>query len=172
MEEAQQAETSSGSLPGQAHVLIIGAGIVGCSVAYHLAERGIKDIVMVEQDHWPEPGGSKQHASNFSFPIDHSEVMAKFSKYGLELYSSLQYNGKSCLITSGGLEIARTNDRMQELKRKVSSGKSWGIEAQMVSPSEAKKLFPFLNLRRIKGAMWSPSITTTHCQKGQSSGRY
>jgi glycine cleavage system aminomethyltransferase T/glycine/D-amino acid oxidase-like deaminating enzyme len=147
----------SRSLPDRAGIVIIGAGIVGCSVAYHLAQRGVKDIVIIEQDRWPEPGGSTQHASNFSFPIDHPEVMAKSSKYGLEFYAALQYQDKSCLITAGGLEIARTNYRMRELKRKVASGKSWGIEAWMVGPGEAKKLFPFLNSRRIKGAMWTPS---------------
>ena len=157
MVEARRFETSPRSLPDRAHIVIIGAGIVGCSVAYHLAQRGVKDMVIVEQDQWPEPRGSTQHASNFSFPIDHSEVMAKFSKYGLELYPTLEHDGKPCFVTSGGIEIARTNDRMRELKRKVASGKSWDIEAQMVSPSEAKKLFPFLNARRIKGAMWTPS---------------
>ena len=157
MVQERQTETSCRSLPGHAHIVIIGAGIVGCSVAYHLGQRGVKDIVIVEQDRWPEPGGSTQHASNFSFPIDHSEVMAKFSKYGLEFYSTLQFQDKSCFINAGGIEIARTNHRMRELKRKVASGKSWGIKAQMVSPSEAKKLFPFLNLSRIKGAMWTPS---------------
>jgi glycine/D-amino acid oxidase-like deaminating enzyme len=115
----------SRSLPDRAGIVIIGAGIVGCSVAYHLAQRGVKDIVIIEQDRWPEPGGSTQHASNFSFPIDHPEVMAKSSKYGLEFYAALQYQDKSCLITAGGLEIARTNYRMRELKRKVASGKSW-----------------------------------------------
>ena len=102
MVEAPQVQTSSRSLPGQAHIVIIGAGIVGCSVAYHLAERGVKDIVIIEQDRWPEPGGSTQHASNFSFPIDHSEVMAKFSKYGLEFYSRLQFQSKSCFIRPAG----------------------------------------------------------------------
>ena len=156
---AQQgaAGASSRSLPDRAGIVIIGAGIVGCSVAYHLAQRGVRDMVIVEQDQWPEPGGSTQHASNFSFPIDHSEVMAKFSKYGLEFFSALEHEGKPCFVTSGGIEVARTNDRMRELKRKVASGKTWGIEAEIISPSEAKRLLPFLNPRRIKGAMWTPS---------------
>ncbi len=145
------------SLPNHANIVIIGAGIVGCSVAYQLARRGVRDIVIVEQDIWPEPGGSTQHASNFSFPHDHTEVMANFSNYGLEFFAGLEHDGKPCFVTSGGIEVARTNDRMRELRRKVASGKSWGVESDMISPSEAKKLFPFLNPQRIKGAMWTPS---------------
>ena len=118
MVEAQQVQTSSRSWPGHAHIVIIGAGIVGCSVAYHLAQRGVNDIVIVEQDRWPEPGGSTQHASNFSFPIDHPEVMSKFSKYGLEFYSTLQYQDKSCFIPAGGLEIARTQPSYERAKAK------------------------------------------------------
>ena len=144
-------------LPSSAHVVIIGAGIVGCSVAYHLAKRGVKDILVLEQDKWPEPGGSTQHASNFSFPVDHSEVTANFSKYGLDFFSSLQHNGKPCFATVGGIEIARTADRMRELHRKVASGKTWGIHAEMIAPSEAKELFPFLDISPIRGAMWTPS---------------
>ena len=144
-------------LPNSAHVVIIGAGIVGCSVAYHLAKRGVKDILVLEQDKWPEPGGSTQHASNFSFPVDHSEVTANFSKYGLDFYSSLRHNGKPCFATVGGIEIARTAERMRELHRKVASGKTWGIHAEMIAPSEAKELFPFLDISPIRGAMWTPS---------------
>ena len=155
--ESQPVDPSSRRLTENAHVVIIGAGIVGCSVAYHLAERGVRDIVILEQDKWPEPGGSTQHASNFSFPVDHSEVTANFSKYGLEFYSSLEHDGKPCFATVGGIEVARTKDRMRELHRKVASGKTWGIHAEMISPSEARELFPFLNIRRIRGAMWTPS---------------
>ena len=61
-------DTPSRVLPKAANIVIIGAGIVGCAVAYHLAKRGVKDILILEQDKWPEPGGSTQHASNFSFP--------------------------------------------------------------------------------------------------------
>ena len=144
-------------LPKAANVVIIGAGIVGCGVAYHLAKRGVKDILILEQDKWPEPGGSTQHASNFSFPVDHSEVNANFSKYGLDFFASLEHDGKPCFVTAGGIEIARTADRMQELHRKVASGKSWGIHAEMITPGEAKNLFPFLDTDPIRGAMWTPS---------------
>ena len=144
-------------LPKVANIVIIGAGIMGCGVAYHLAKRGVKDILILEQDKWPEPGGSTQHASNFSFPVDHSEVNAKFSKYGLGFYASLEHDGKPCFVTAGGIEIARTADRMRELHHKVASGKSWGIHAEMITPGEAKDLFPFLEVAPIRGAMWTPS---------------
>ncbi|MEC8891195.1 MAG: FAD-dependent oxidoreductase, partial [Chloroflexota bacterium] len=143
------------TFPAKAEIVIIGAGIVGCSIAYHLASKKIKNVVLVEQDKWPEPGGSTSHASDFIFPIDHSELMAKLSKYGVELYSSLKFNGKPCYEMVGGIEIARTEERLRELQRKVASGKSWGIEAELISGTEAQSAFPFLETELVRGAMWT-----------------
>ena len=143
------------TFPAKAEIVIIGAGIVGCSIAYHLASKKIKNVVLVEQDKWPEPGGSTSHASDFIFPIDHSELMAKLSKYGVELYSSLKFNGKPCYEMVGGIELARTEERLRELQRKVASGKSWGIEAELISGGEAQEAFPFLETESVRGTMWT-----------------
>ena len=118
------------------NIIIIGAGIVGCSVAYHLAEKGVRNILVIEQDKFPEPGGSTSHASNFIFPIDHTEITAKLSDYGTKFYPQLISNGNPCYIQSGGIEVARGRARMLELKRKVGVGKSWGIPSEMISPQE------------------------------------
>jgi glycine cleavage system aminomethyltransferase T/glycine/D-amino acid oxidase-like deaminating enzyme len=144
-------------LKGNADVVIIGGGIAGCSVAYHLARKGVKDIVLLEQDKWPEPGGSTSHASDFIFPLDPSRVTTWISRYSAEFYDELRFNGNPCFQTVGGIEVARTTERMGELKRKISSGKSWGVEAELVTPQEARELLPFLNEEQILGAMWSPT---------------
>ena len=144
-------------LPGKAEIIIIGGGIVGCSIAYHLASKKIKNVVLVEQDNWPEPGGSTSHASDFIFPIDHSELMANLSQYGVEFYSNLKFNGKPCYEMVGGIELARTENRLRELRRKVESGKSWGIDAELISVEEAQEAFPFLDKDPIRGAMWTPT---------------
>ncbi len=143
---------SETDLPERAEVIIVGAGIVGCSIAYHLAQKGVRDIVILEQDRWPGPGGSTSHASDFIYPIDHSKVMTKLSVYGISLYTEF---GR--FIASGGLEVARTDERLEELKRKVASGRAWGVEAQVLGPRETVDLFPFLDAASIKGAKYTPS---------------
>jgi glycine cleavage system aminomethyltransferase T/glycine/D-amino acid oxidase-like deaminating enzyme len=143
---------SGADLPTKAEVVIIGAGIVGCSIAYHLAKKGVTDIVLVEKDRWPGPGGSTSHASDFIYPIDHSKVMTRLSTYGIGEYTEF---GR--YIQSGGLEVARTDERLEELKRKAASGMSWGVEAHVIGPNEVTDLFPFLDATKIKGAKYTPS---------------
>ena len=101
----------------------IGAGIVGNSLAFHLAELGWTDLVLLDKGPLPNPGGSTGHASNFIFPVDHSKEMTQ-----LTLESVRQYREAGVFTESGGIEVARTEERMQELRRRVASAKAWGIE--------------------------------------------
>src|SRR4249919_4030851 len=110
-------------LPGRARVVIIGAGIVGNSMAHHLARLGWRDIVLLEKGTLPSPGGSTGHASNFIFLTDHSKEMT-----ALTLDSVKQYQEMGVFTRSGGIEVARTPERMAELDRRTSSSLSWGIE--------------------------------------------
>src|SRR6516164_3279035 len=84
-------------------VVIIGAGIVGNSLAYHLTRLGVSDLTLVDKGPLPNPGGSTGHASNFIFPVDHSKEMTS-----LTLESMRQYKDRGVFIESGGIEIART----------------------------------------------------------------
>ena len=118
------------SLPAQARVVVIGAGIVGNSMAYHLARLGWKDIVLIDKGRLPNPGGSTGHASNFIFLTDHSKEMTLFT-----LDSVRQYKELGVFTESGGIEVARTSDRMQELKRRMASSKAWVIDAELVTPA-------------------------------------
>ena len=104
-------------------VVVIGAGIVGNSLAYHLTRLGAADITMIDKGPLPNPGGSTGHASNFIFPVDHSKEMTS-----LTLESMRQYKELGVFVESGGIEIARNDERMQELTRRMVSAKSWGIE--------------------------------------------
>ncbi len=141
------------NLPNKAKVVIIGAGIVGNSLAYHLARLGWTDIVLTDKGPFPNPGGSTGHASNFIFPVDHSKEMTM-----LTLDSMAQYDALGVLTTSGGMEVARTDARMEEFRRRMASAKSWGVEAYLLTPEEAQKLVPYLNIDILKGAFYCPSV--------------
>src|ERR1700730_12634816 len=117
------ATTESRQLPTRQRVVIIGAGIVGNSVAYHLTQLGETEITLLDKGPLPNPGGSTGHASNFIFPVDHSKEMT-----ALPLERMRQYKDLGVFIESGGIEVARTEERMQELARRVSSARTWGIE--------------------------------------------
>ena len=141
-------------LPSHANVVVIGAGIVGNSVIGHLAELGWRDIVQIDKGPLPNPGGSTGHASNFIFPVDHNREMA-----AMNLDSQRQYVEMGVNTYCGGIEIARKPERLEELRRRMSSAKAWGIEASLLSPTEVKELVPFINEKIVLGGFYTPSVS-------------
>ncbi len=141
------------NVPASAKVVVIGAGIVGNSLVHHLAELGWRDIVQLDKGALPNPGGSTGHASNFIFPVDHSREITD-----LTLDSVRQYKEMGVFTESGGFELARTPARMEELRRRMSSAKAWGIEAELVSPEFVKEKVPFIETDQFIGAFWTPSV--------------
>ena len=141
------------SVPAQASVVVVGAGIVGNSLVHHLAELGWTDIVQVDKGPLPNPGGSTGHASNFIFPVDHSREIAD-----LTLDSMRQYKELGVFTESGGFEVARTEERMEELRRRMASARAWGIESSLVTPAEVVEKVPFLDSEVILGAFWTPTV--------------
>jgi heterotetrameric sarcosine oxidase gamma subunit len=151
----------SSAVPDRADAIVIGAGIVGNSMAYHLARLGWKHLVLLDKGPMPNPGGSTGHASNFIFLVDHSKEMTLFT-----LDSVRQYKELGVFTRSGGIEVARTTERIEELKRRMASAKSWSIEAELISPAEAKRLVPFINETIILGAFWTEGIGTVDSLRG------
>jgi glycine cleavage system aminomethyltransferase T/glycine/D-amino acid oxidase-like deaminating enzyme len=141
------------NFPKHANVVVIGAGIVGNSMVYHLARLGWRDIVLVDKGPLPNPGGSTGHASNFIYPLDHSKEMTRLTQD-----SMVQYKELGVFTESGGLELARTQERMQELRRRIVSAKAWGEEAHLVTPAEVKKLVPYVDTDVIMGGFYSPRV--------------
>ena len=141
------------TLPATAKVVVIGAGIVGNSLAYHLAKLGWTDIVQLDKGPLPNPGGSTGHASNFIFPVDHSREFADIT-----MDSVRQYEELGVFTQSGGYEVARTQERMEELRRRLSSAKAWGIPAEIVTPAQVVEKVPFLDPSVIVGAAWFPTV--------------
>jgi glycine cleavage system aminomethyltransferase T/glycine/D-amino acid oxidase-like deaminating enzyme len=143
---------TSGRLPASQRVVIIGAGIVGNSLAYHLTRLGVTDVTLLDKGPLPNPGGSTGHASNFIFPVDHSKEMTS-----LTLESMRQYKELEVFLESGGIEIARGDARMQELARRMSSACAWGIEpVSMLTPDEVKAKVPFIDEQLIVGGFYTP----------------
>ena len=146
------AAISESRLPASQQVVIIGAGIVGNSTAYHLTRLGETEITLLDKGPLPNPGGSTGHASNFIFPVDHSKEMT-----ALTLESMRQYKDLGVFIECGGIEIARTEERMQELTRRVVSARTWGIEpVSLLTPQEIKELVPFINEDLLLGGFYTP----------------
>ena len=102
-------------VPGRARAVVIGAGIVGNSLVYHLAKLGWRDLVLIDKGPMPNPGGSTGHASNFIFPIEYNKMMMELTKDSTEQYKQL-----GVFTESGGIEVARSPERMIELKRRVT----------------------------------------------------
>ena len=136
------------TMPRRARAVVVGAGIAGCSVAYHLTKLGWRDIVVVEQGPLFETGGSTSHAPGLVFQINPSKTMTSFARYTVELWSRLELDGVPCAYAVGSLEVAWTPERLADLKRKIGHGLSWGVEAHMLSGAEARGLFPLLSEAR------------------------
>jgi len=141
-------------IPGQARAVIIGAGIVGNSLAYHLAKLGWRDLVLIDKGPMPNPGGSTGHASNFIFPIEYNKMMMELTRDSTEQYKQL-----GVFIESGGIEVARTPERMVELRRRTTAAKAWGIPFELLDPAGVRELVPYLDDSVILGGASFPSIT-------------
>ncbi|PSP51481.1 glycine cleavage system protein T [Halobacteriales archaeon QH_1_68_42] len=145
----------SGDLPDHARTVILGAGIVGNSLTYHLAEQGRDDILLVDKGPLPDPGGSTGHASNFLMPVEHSKEMTHLTRESIE-----QYRDMDTFEESGGIEVARTDERVEELKRRVQSAKAWGEPCELLTPEEVEELVPYVNTDIIKAGFYSKGAGT------------
>ena len=142
------------TLPAHARCVVIGCGIVGNSLAYHLTRLGWRDVVLLDKGPLPNPGGSTGHASNFIYLVDHSKEMT-----ALTMESVHQYREMGVFIRSGGIEVARSPERMQELTRRVASGTSWGIEGMsLLSPAQVKDLVPYIDQNVILGGFYTVGV--------------
>ena len=145
---------AANGLPRHARCVVIGCGIVGNSLAYHLTRLGWRDVVLLDKGPLPNPGGSTGHASNFIYLVDHSKEMT-----ALTMDSVRQYKELGVFIKSGGIEVARTKERMQELTRRVASGTSWGIEGMsLLSPADVKEFVPYINESIILGGFYTEGV--------------
>lgn len=140
-------------LPAHARVVIVGAGIAGNGLAWHLARLGWRDIVQVDKGPLPNPGGSTGHASSFTFPVEYSRQMTEWCMDGIAQFTEL-----GVFTRCGGIEVARTEERMHELRRRLSAAHAYGVEAELLSPAGVRQLMPFLDDSRILGGFHVPTV--------------
>ena len=144
------------SLPSHAQIIIVGGGIVGCSTAYHLAKMGRTDVLLLEQGKLTS--GTTWHAAGLVGQMRPNRNMTTMSKYGIELYASLE--AETGLATGwkqcGSVNVARTPERMQVLKKQTAMATSFGVECHLITPSEAGAMYPVMRTDDLQGAIWLP----------------
>jgi glycine cleavage system T protein len=140
----------------RARIVIIGAGIAGTSTAYHLAELGVTDVVVIDQGPLFRTGGSTSHAPGGMFQTNGSRTMSAWARYTIGLFASLEVDGKSGAAFLGGIELAQTKERLQELKRRRGLQQSWGIPGEILTPSEVRKQIPIIDETRILAGLYVP----------------
>ena len=147
---------SSTSLPAEAKVVIVGGGVIGTSVAYHLTKLGWKDVVLLEQVQLG--GGTSWHAAGLVGRLRTSNSMTRINKYTVELYSQLeQETGHSVGWKQvGSLIVAKSEDRMIQLRRTMAMAELFGVEAHLISPETAVEKWPLLRVDDVLGAAWLP----------------
>jgi glycine cleavage system aminomethyltransferase T/glycine/D-amino acid oxidase-like deaminating enzyme len=144
-------------MPAQPRVVIIGAGIVGCSLADELTERGWTQVTVVDQGPLFATGGSSSHAPGLVFQTNGSKTMTEFATYTVGKLGGLDLDGASCFQQVGGLEVATTPERWADLRRRHGYATSWGLESTLLSPAECGALHPLLDTSAVLGGLHVPS---------------
>ncbi len=142
--------------PRSPRVVVIGAGIVGCSLADELTARGWTDVTVLEQGPLPAPGGSTSHAPGLVFQTSPSKTLAEFAKYTVEKFGALEVDGVACFNQVGGLELATTPERLAELHRRAGYAAAWGIRGEVVSTARCKELWPLVDESVVLGGFHTP----------------
>ncbi|WP_006242025.1 GcvT family protein [Mycolicibacterium tusciae] len=144
------------ALPGRAHVVIIGGGVIGTSVAYHLTKLGIGDVVLLEQGQLSS--GTTWHAAGLVGQLRATESATRLVQYSTQLYAELENETglsagyKRC----GGVTVARTEDRMMQLRRTAASAEAFDMECELLSPEQALEHYPVMRVDDLVGAIWLP----------------
>ncbi|MGB5870100.1 MAG: FAD-dependent oxidoreductase, partial [Albidovulum sp.] len=144
-------------LPKKARVVIIGGGIIGCSVAYHLTKLGWKDVVLLERKQLT--CGTTWHAAGLIGQLRSSANMTRLAKYSADLYRGLE--AETGLATGtrqvGSVSVALTDERKEELFRNASMARSFGVPVEEMSPQEVKERYAHLNIDGVKAGVWLPT---------------
>ncbi|MEV8467769.1 FAD-dependent oxidoreductase [Fluviibacterium sp. DFM31] len=144
------------SLPTQARVVIIGGGVIGCSVAYHLSKQGWTDVVLLERKQLTS--GTTWHAAGLIAQLRATRNMTRLAKYSQELYGALE--AETGVATGfrrcGSITVALTDERREEILRQASMARAFGVEVEEISPDEVADRYPHLNIDGVTAGVWLP----------------
>lgn len=144
-------------LPNKARVVIIGGGVIGCSVAYHLTKLGWKDVVLLERKQLTS--GTTWHAAGLIGQLRASSNMTKLARYSAELYLGLEEETgvATGLRQVGSVSAALTEERREELFRNAAMARAFGVPVEELSPKEVKERYEHINLDGVTGGVWLPT---------------
>jgi glycine cleavage system T protein len=144
------------ALPAKAQAVIIGGGVIGCSVAYHLAKLGWRDVVLIERKELTS--GTTWHAAGLIGQLRATANMTKLARYGAELYANLE--AETGIATGfrrvGSISLALTSERLEELKRGASMARAFDVDVEEISVAEAARLHPLTDMTDVLGAIYLP----------------
>jgi len=143
-------------LPQRARIVIIGGGVIGTSVAYHLAKAGCRDVLLLEQGQLS--CGTTWHAAGLVGQLRASESGTRLVQYSTELYSRLgrEVGQDTGFAHCGGVIVARTPDRMIQLRRTAAAAAAYGLSCEIITPQRANELWPVMDATDLRGAIWLP----------------
>ena len=145
------------TLPERARVVIIGGGVIGTSVAYHLTKLGWTDVVLIEQGQLSS--GTTWHAAGLVGQLRASESGTRLVQYSTRLYAELEAETglsagyKQC----GGVTVARTEDRMVQLRRTAANAAAYDLDCELLTPEQARERYPVIRIDDLVGAIWLPA---------------
>ena len=150
------------ALPSHVRAVIVGGGIVGSSVAYHLAKLGWQEVLLLERKQLTS--GSTFHAAGLVGQLRATQNLTRLAKYGGDLYERLEAEtGQATgFRRPGSLSLARTADRMIELERGASMARCFGVDVDVITPAEAGRRWPLLRTDDLVGALWLPGDGRTN----------
>ncbi|MDF2829769.1 MAG: dependent oxidoreductase, partial [Mycobacterium sp.] len=157
MAQESNRNTTGTALPARAQVVVIGGGVIGTSVAYHLTKLGYTDVLLIEQGRLSS--GTTWHAAGLVGQLRASEGGTRLVQYSTQLYTELEAETgltagyRQC----GGVIVARTEDRMTQLRRTAANAAAFDLECELITPEQALEHYPMMRIDDLVGAIWLPA---------------